>query len=156
MQKMDCAVSITAYKKTIRSCYRLATASDFLLLVELTETNSNNYRAILDFRRKHRSTPVNSEINPDITDTSYDPDSIIKTIKQQQKSLSDSETRTIIMKYQQGKSTYELAKEFGCHRYTISKALKDNGVEVTNQCAKKKVLAEMIMQMIGFWRPLLR
>ena len=27
----------------------------FSLLVELTETNSNNYRAILDFRRKHRS-----------------------------------------------------------------------------------------------------
>ena len=46
-----------------------------VLLVELTETNSNNYRAILDFRRKRRSTPVNSEINPDITDTSYDPDS---------------------------------------------------------------------------------
>ena len=55
------------------------------------------------------------------------------------------------MKYQQGKSTYELAKEFGCHRYTISKALKDNGVEVTNQCAKKKVLAEMIMQMYSEW-----
>lgn len=121
------------------------------LNMELTETNSNNYRAILDFQRKHHSTSVNTEINPEITDRSYDPDFIIKTIKQQQKSLSDKETRTIITKYQQGKSTYELAKEFGCHRATISKALKDNGIEVTNQCAKKKVLAEMIMQMYSEW-----
>ena len=35
MQKMDCAVSITAYMKTIRTCYRLAIASDYLLLVEM-------------------------------------------------------------------------------------------------------------------------
>ena len=34
-QKMDGAVSITAYMKTIRNCYRLAIASDYLLLVEM-------------------------------------------------------------------------------------------------------------------------
>lgn len=55
------------------------------------------------------------------------------------------------MKYQQGKSTYELAWEFGCHRATIRRVLKDNGIEVTNQYAKKKVLAEMIMQMYSEW-----
>ncbi|PKU89679.1 Homeodomain-like domain-containing protein [Bifidobacterium thermophilum] len=57
------------------------------------------------------------------------------------------ESRTIIAKYQQDKSIYELAREFGCHRATISRVVKDNGIEVTNQCAKKKVLTEMIMQM---------
>lgn len=117
----------------------------------LSETYSNNYKIIRDYVKNHASTPVNTDVDPAITDQSYDPDYIVKSIKQQQKSLSDTETRTIIMKYQQGKSTYELAKEFGCHRYTISKALKDNGVEVTNQCAKKKVLAEMIMQMYSEW-----
>ena len=35
MQKMDNAVSITAYMKTIRNCYRSAIASDYLLLVEM-------------------------------------------------------------------------------------------------------------------------
>ena len=35
MQKMDGAVSITAYMKTIRNCYRLAIASDCSLLVEM-------------------------------------------------------------------------------------------------------------------------
>ncbi len=115
-------------------------------MVELTETNSN-YKIILDYVKNYKPSPDKNQIDPEITDLSYNPDSLVKTITQKQKTLSDTETRTIITKYQQGKSTYELAEEFGCHRYTISKALKDNGIEVTNQCAKKKVLAEMIMQM---------
>ena len=43
-QKMDCAVSITAYMKTIRNCYRSAIASDCSLLVEMAviETASEN------------------------------------------------------------------------------------------------------------------
>ena len=43
-QKMDGAVSITAYMKTIRNCYRLAIASDCSLLVEMAviETASEN------------------------------------------------------------------------------------------------------------------
>ncbi len=31
------------------------------------------------------------------------------------------------------------------------KIILDNGIEVTNQCTKKKVLAEMIMQMYSEW-----
>ena len=120
-------------------------------MVDLSETYSNNYPIIREYVKGYKPTPVKPAIDPSITDLSYDPNSTIKTITQQQKTLSEAETRTIILKYQQGKSTYELAKEFGCHRYTISKALKDNGIEVTNQCAKKKVLAEMIMQMYSEW-----
>lgn len=119
-------------------------------MVDLTETHSN-YKIILDYVKNYKPSPDKNQIDPEITDLSYDPDSVVKTITQKQKTLSDAETRIIITKYQQGKSTYELAKEFGCHRYTISRALKDNGIEVTNQCAKKKVLAEMIMQMYSEW-----
>lgn len=113
-------------------------------MVELTETNSN-YKIILDYVKNYKPSPDGNQIDPEMTDLSYNPDSVIKTITQKQK------TRTIIAKYQQGRSTYELAKEFGCHRATISRALKDNGIEVTNQCAKKTVLAEMIMQMYSEW-----
>lgn len=120
-------------------------------MVGLSETYSNNYHIVSEYVKNYSSTSVKSAIDPSVTDLSYDPNSTVKTITQQQKTLSEAETRTIIQKYQQGKSTYELAKEFGCHRYTISKALKDNGIEVTNQCAKKKVLAEMIMQMYSEW-----
>ena len=120
-------------------------------MVDLSETYSNNYSIIREYVKEYRPTPVKTSIDPNVTDLSYSPNSTVKVIKQQQKTLSEAETRTIILKYQQGESTYKLAKEFGCHRYTISKALKDNGIEVTNQCAKKKVLAEMIMQMYSEW-----
>ena len=119
--------------------------------MDLSETYSNNYSIIREYVKEYRPTPVKSSIDPNVTDLSYSPNSTVKVIKQQQKTLSEAETRTIILKYQQGESTYKLAKEFGCHRYTISKTLKDNGIEVTNQCAKKKVLAEMIMQMYSEW-----
>ena len=121
------------------------------LLVGLSETYSNNYSIIREYVKNYSPTPIKTPADPAITDLSYDLNSTVKTIKQQQKSLSETETRTIIAKYQAGASTYELAKEFGCHRYTISKALKDNGIEVTNQCARKKVLAEMIMQLYSEW-----
>ena len=120
-------------------------------MVELLEMYSKNYLIVAKYVKEYHITPVKSPVDPSVTDLSYEPDSIVKTITQQQKTLSEAETRTIILKYQQGESTYKLAKEFGCHRYTISKALKDNGIEVTNQCAKKKVLAEMIIQMYSEW-----
>ena len=117
----------------------------------LSQTYSKNYIIVADYVKTYHTTTVKSAPDPAVTDLFYDPNSIVKSIKQQQKHLSEEETRKIILEYQQGKSTYELAKEFGCHRYTISKALKDNGIEVSNQAAKKKVLAEMIMQMYSEW-----
>ena len=75
----------------------------------------------------------------------------VRKICQNQKILSDDEIKQIIQGYERGLSTYKLAKQFNCHRYTIANALKKNGIEVTNQCAKKKVLAEMIMQMYSEW-----
>ena len=113
--------------------------------MDLSETHSN-YKIIIDYVKNYKPSTDKNQIDPEITDLSYSSDSVIKNITQKQKTLSEAETRTIITK-----STYELAREFGCHRATISRALKDNGIEVTNQCAKKKVLAEMIMQMYSEW-----
>ena len=56
----------------------------------------------------------------------------IKTeIKQQQKHLSNKEISEIVVKYSSGISTYELAKEYGCHRRTISDNLKKQGITIT-------------------------
>ena len=120
-------------------------------MVGLSQTYSKNYLIVAKYIKEYHTTPVNTNVNPSVTDLSYDPNFIVKSITQKQKTLSEAETRTIIAEYQRGKSTYKLAKEFDCHRATISKVLKDNGIEVTNQCAKKKVLAEMIMQMYSEW-----
>ncbi|KAB8298415.1 helix-turn-helix domain-containing protein [Bifidobacterium apri] len=119
--------------------------------MELSQTYSKNYLIVAKYIKEYHATPVNTNVDPFITDLSYDPQFYRKIRCSVTKTLSEVESRTIIVKYQQGKSTYELAWEFGCHRATISRVLKDNGIEATNQCAKKKVLAEMIMQMYSEW-----
>ena len=57
----------------------------------------------------------------------------------------------IVIKYKCGKSTYELAEEYGCHRYTISKHLKEAGIEVTNRVARKESLVGLILQLYSEW-----
>lgn len=100
-------------------------------MVGLLDDNSKNYIAVVQYLMKCHSTPVKEPIDPAITDTSYDPDSTVKALKQQQKSLSEAETLEVIKKYKAGASTYDLASEFGCHRATISATLKRNGIHVT-------------------------
>lgn len=70
-----------------------------------------------------------------------------QSITQQQKTLSDLEIRTICERYRNGASSYELAKEFGCHRRTISDALKRNGVEVSHRASKKPELVKKIIEL---------
>ena len=122
-------------------------------MVGLSQLHSNIFAKVVKYKQSH---PINdtTSIKTSITDRKVENnygETEIHGICQKQKILSEDEIRKIISKYQAGSSTYELAKEFGCHRYTISKALKDNNVEVSNQVAKKKVLAEMIMQMYSEW-----
>lgn len=102
-----------------------------LPLVGLSEINSKNYAIVAKYVKDYASAPEKSEIDPEITDLSYDPNSIIKTIKQQQKhEFSKKEIEEIISAYRSGVSTYELAEQYNCHRSTISHQLKMYGIEV--------------------------
>lgn len=107
-------------------------------MVDLSQTYSKNYLVVAEYVKTYHTTPVKSAVDPSITDLSYDPNSIVKTIRQQQKHLSEAETRTIVEKYKAGVSTYELAQEFGCHRYTISNALKRSGIVVDKHVEGRK------------------
>ena len=113
----------------------------------LSETYSNNYKIIRDYVKNHASTPVNTDVDPAITDQSYDPDYIVKSIKQQQKNLSELEIQTICKKYQSGSSSYELAKEFNCHRGTITAALRRNGIEVSHKATTKPELVKRVIEL---------
>lgn len=114
----------------------------------LSEINSKNYDIILDKVKCTPLTPVTDSSIPEYSNNAYN----IKTeIKQQQKHLSDSEISEIISKYKAGKSTYELAEEYGCHRYTISKHLKEAGIEVSNRVARKESLVGLILQLYSEW-----
>lgn len=113
-------------------------------LVGLSEINSKNYDIILGKVKSTPITPVTNSSMSEYSDSTYN----IKTeIKQQQKHLSNKEISEIVVKYSSGISTYELAKEYGCHRRTISDNLKKQGIKVTNQLMERKGVVELVMQM---------
>ena len=116
-------------------------------MVDLSETYSNNYSIIREYVKGNKPTPVKPTIDPSITDLSYDPNSTVKTITQQQKFLSELETQTICKKYQEGSSVYELAAEFGCHRRTVSDVLKRNGVTVSHKATEKPELVKRVIEL---------
>lgn len=117
------------------------------LLVDLSETYSNNYKIIRDFVKSHATTPVKPGIEHCTNNTPYNPNCIVKTIKQQQKNLSELEIQTICKKYQSGSSSYELAKEFNCHRSTITAALRRNGIEVSHKATTKPELVKRVIEL---------
>lgn len=86
-------------------------------------------------------------IDSDLTDMSNTPDSVVKSYKQYQKSLSDEELELCIRLYSEGVSVYALAEKFSCHRTTISRSLKKAGVEVTHEASKKTALTEQVLKM---------
>ena len=116
-------------------------------MVDLSQTYSKNNLVVAEYVKTYHTTPVKSAIDPSVTDLSYDPNSIVKSIKQQQKHLTKAETRTIVEKYKAGTSTYELAQEFGCHRYTISNALKRSGIVVDKHVEGRKYQAEEVIRL---------
>ena len=116
-------------------------------MADLSETYSNNYKIIRDFVKSHVTTPVNSSIEQCINNTPYDSNCIVKSIKQQQKNLSELEIQTICKKYQRGSSSYELAKEFNCHRSTITAALRRNGIEASHKATTKPELVKRVIEL---------
>lgn len=58
--------------------------------------------------------------------------------------LSGENTRQVIAAYKAGKTVYELATEYGCHRVTISAVLKRNGVSLRCVSPTPEQAAEMV------------
>lgn len=113
--------------------------------MDLSQTYSKNYLVVAEYVKSYHTTSVKPAIDPSVTDLSYAPNSIVKSIKQQQKHLSEVETRTIVERYKAGVSTYELAQEYGCHRYTISNALKRSGIVVDKHVEGRKYKTEDVI-----------
>lgn len=74
---------------------------------------------------------IEFESDQAFVDSSYDPNSIVKDISQQQKHLNPEEIEQIVQRYQNGESTYKLAKEFNCRRSIIANNLRKQGIEVS-------------------------
>ena len=108
--------------------------------MDLSALNSNTFYKIVNV--KHKLSKTKNNIQP--TEADCQGEIEIRQLRQQQKRLTECEKVEIVAKYKAGISTYDLAKEYGCHRYTISKHLKDAGVEVSNRVARKESLVGLI------------
>ena len=111
--------------------------------VDLSALNSNIFQKIV--KTKYKPFKTKNNISP----TEIESQGIIevKQLHQQQKRLTEREIAEIVVKYNSGISTYDLAKEYGCHRRTISDNLKKQGIKVTNQLMERKGVVELVMQM---------
>lgn len=120
-------------------------------------TNSKNVPRVLRSRRQHaKASNINASepIDPEVTDLSLASETVAYSYKQAQHPLTDAEIRKVVERYSAGASTYELAAEFGCHRSTISRALKKSGIEVSHEASKRQALTERVLKMYAdFNRP---
>ena len=93
----------------------------------------SNYKMLSEKVKEIKpSAPVKAEPDPTLVDLSYDPNHTIKTLRQQQKhEFSNKEIREIVAAYQNGASTYDLAEQYDCHRSTIARHLRNQGVKVS-------------------------
>ena len=84
------------------------------------------------------STPVKSDLNEELIDSSYSSVITVKNLKQQHKcEFSNNEIEEMARQYRAGKTIYELAEKYGCHRVTVSAILKRNGVTVSVEKSEK-------------------
>ena len=98
----------------------------------LSGHNSNNYLKLLDQKKKLFE---QADIGESPQETGNNPHRIneygekeILQYREKQKWLTPSEIQEIAGKYNNGSTTYELAEEYGCHRSSISHALKSVGI----------------------------
>lgn len=68
----------------------------------------------------------------------------IKRLTQQQKILSSEEISELVTAYKSGLTVYQLAKQFDCHRTTISRHLQAQGVEMRNRPMTESQIDEAV------------
>ena len=116
-------------------------------LVDLSQLYSNTFQKIVKYKSEHLTTSVNNTSEKPLRKVNSYGETEIQHIRQHQKILSDEEIKHIIEKYNAGVSTYELAQEYGCHRYTISNALKRSGIVVDKHVEGRKYKTEEVIRL---------
>lgn len=119
-------------------------------LVALSDLDTNNYLKVLKWKRQ-----TNFNLNTDSTVDVPQPaiiesefgDMKVTQIRQSHKHLSDKEIAQIIIEYQSGLTTYQLAEKYATNRHTISNHLKKHGVNVTKNKAQEKLNVEEVISM---------
>lgn len=122
--------------------------------MELSRLNSKKYQAVLQFKKQlnrspdFASTPTISEeeifYNREINEYG---DTVVKSLKISPREFSANEVQSMVIQYRDGKSTNKLATEFGCSKNTISKILRQQGINVTKCKARRKIDEKQAIEM---------
>ena len=115
--------------------------------VELSGVDANKISKIIKWCEKRAKTLENTmffEESKKDDSVEIDGRIISKKIKTPIKKLSQEEMDTIILKYEDGESTYMLAEEYGVHRETVSRCLKRHEITRTKQKLKLSALTKTI------------
>ena len=116
--------------------------------MELSELDLNKYDIIIKFKGTLPECveDATSSLRLSSADKAVNEygDTVVNKILQHQKRLTDEEITDIITAYQNGKTTYELADEYGCNRNAISSNLKKHGITVYKDKATAKLDIEQV------------
>ena len=101
----------------------------------LTDIDSNTFDTVISFKKSLQTEVVNDNpsLNPPADARQINEYGEVEANRmiQQQKRLNAKQIARLVEGYNSGKSVYELAEQFGCHRTTVSRQLKLQGVNVT-------------------------
>ena len=105
-------------------------------LVALSDIDLNKYDALLKAKRsilaKMKDTDPIEILPHEAIIVNTHGETVIKSLRQPQKQLSDTELDQVVEDYANGLTVYQLAAKFECHRSTISSHMKKRGIQVTN------------------------
>lgn len=108
-------------------------------MVGLSRLDSNRFDIIIRFKKSCLGDELRQPALPKGREINESGETIVKKIEQTQKWLNTEEMELLISEYKAGKTTYELAKQFGCHRRTVACTLKRHGVQVSKCRAHDKL-----------------
>jgi len=115
--------------------------------MELSSLDTNKISKIIKWLNKSASDPNNTTFFKKVQEERIVEDDgriISKKIKTPMKKLSQEEMDAIILKYEEGESTYMLAEKYGVHRETVSRCLKRHEITPTKHKTKLSALTNTI------------
>lgn len=104
-------------------------------MVVLSDLDTNYFTRVIKYKNSVDYVVAEAESQGPSTSAQL-PESkerIVKRLHQPQKILSEEEISELVVGYKSGLAVYQLAKQFGCHRTTVSQHLKAKGIEMRNR-----------------------
>ena len=113
-------------------------------MVGLSDLDSKRFNAVIRFKasiqpKLKELCPANSLSFSPRKHNVYGEIEADRIFQHQKRSFSEEEITALVSAYRDGKTTYELAEDFRCHRRTIGRVLKRQGITVTKAKAQQKL-----------------